>query len=276
MEQRLGCGRVSYRRLGSGPALVLLHGLLGSGWQWKASAERLARRYTCWVLELPGIGQSEAVSDSSLPGLGRWLEQVIEGLGIDHFSLIGSSWGGAVALQFAADDGEGGSEVGQRLERLVVDAPAHPYWTPSRRQRWLLWPLLMRVALRGARWLSTNELRQILAASYGNPERMPPDAVERYQRLLQRPGMGAALAGYARCWQRDQRRLRAGLARIRVPVLLVWGGRDRVVPVASAPALRAHLRCEWKLLPGLGHLPYEEDAAAFTCAIEAFLAAGES
>ncbi|MGH9393268.1 MAG: alpha/beta fold hydrolase, partial [Terriglobales bacterium] len=135
----LAGGSVRFARVGPGHGrdLVMLHGLLGSGQQWRAAAACMGPRFTTWMLELPAISASSNTSGPrplSLPGLAAWLGQATAALGLRRFSLLGSSWGGAVALQFALT-------APSALEGLVLVAPAHPYWTPSRRQRWLLTPL---------------------------------------------------------------------------------------------------------------------------------------
>lgn len=248
-----------FRCWGEGPDVVFLHGLLGWGGQWEACARQLSNRYRCWILELPGISASAAVGDASLAGLSRWLEQAMEELKIGAFELVGSSWGGAIALKFAAC-----SPLQQRLRRLVLAAPAHPFWTPSTRQQRLLTPPWTQIAAWMGAHLPVAACRAILATSFGDPARLRPESVAAYWTTLRQPKLGAAVAAYARGWREDQRQLQSELGRIEVPITLIWGERDRVVPAVTAPALRQALpRAELVILPGLGHLPYEELPEAF-------------
>lgn len=265
-EVQLPAGRLQYERTGAGPDVVLLHGLLGSVAQWQGAMEGLAAQATCWALELPGISRSQAVADASLPGLRGWLEQALGALGLQRFSLIGSSWGGALALEFATASPERG-----RLQKLVLAAPAHPYWTPSRRQRWLLTPPITQAAAWVGARLSEAQHRALLAQMYGDPGRLQPESVRRYHAAFQLPGLGQAVAAYARRWREDQRRLAAALT-LAPPALLVWGGRDAVVPVRTAAALVAALpHAELRVLAGLGHIPFAEAPERFNAAVLPFL-----
>lgn len=258
-----GTSGIAFQQVGAGPDLVFLHGLLGRGGQWQAVAERLASRHRCWILELPGISASAPIADCSLPGLSRWLERALAVLGIGEFELVGASWGGAVALQFAARSGQRA-----RLRRLVLAAPVHPFWRPNRRQRRLLTPPWTQLAAIVGAHLPLGVCRALMAPSFGDPARLPRASVRAYQELLRQPYLGAAVAAYARNWRADQKRLGAELAGIAAPVHLIWGASDRVVPAATAPALgRALARAHLVMLPGVGHLPYEETPEAFCRAL---------
>ncbi|HET9784933.1 MAG TPA: alpha/beta hydrolase [Terriglobales bacterium] len=265
-----GRGRLVYERLGSGPDVIFLHGLLGCAAQWHAAAAGLAGRHTCWLLELPGISASTGGgrANYALAGLSAWLEQAVEALALEGFDLVGSSWGGAIALAFAA-----GATGRGALRRLALVAPAHPLWTPNRGQRLMLRPL----AARAGAWLGAHASpdihRQLLARCYGDPARLAAAAVADYTAVLHQRGLGAAVGGYGRHWRRDHAWLRAQLAAITAPTLLLWGERDAVVPAASAPALRDALPgARLEVLAGLGHLPFAEDPAAFDRALGPFLA----
>ncbi|MGH9415225.1 MAG: alpha/beta fold hydrolase [Terriglobales bacterium] len=264
-----GAGRLVYERLGSGPDVIFLHGLLGCAAQWHAAAAGLAGRYTCWLLELPGISGSTGSGRDrfALAGLSAWLEQAVEALELERFDLVGSSWGGAMALAFAA-----GASGRGALRRLALVAPAHPLWTPNRGQQFMLRPLPARVGAWLGAHSSSDIHRQLLARCYGDAGRLQPAAVADYTAVLHQRGLGAAVGGYGRHWRRDHAWLRARLAEITTPTLLVWGERDAVVPAATAPALRAALPgARLELLAGLGHLPFAEDPAAFDRVLDAFL-----
>jgi len=267
----LPSGRLRFERVGQGPPLVMVHGLLGSGAQWRAAARVLGAHVTCWLLELPGISLSDAIPDATLPGLRVWLEQALAALGLERFALMGASWGGRLAMDYALHSPRRG-----QIERLVLVAPAHPYWSPSRRQRFLLQPAVARVgAWLGAR-LPPAVYRALLGPAYGDPRRIRPVNVADYRAIFQVAGLGEALVGYGRDWRGDQVRLRAGLAQapaaLQAKTLLVWGERDQIVPLATAAELcAAWPQAQLRLLPGLGHIPFDEDPAAFGAAVLPFL-----
>lgn len=260
-ETQLPWGALRYRTWGAAHAdVVLLHGLLGTSSQWTALASRLAPDYRCWALELPGIGASARPRDLSLHGLTAWLEAACRALPLgERFTLIGSSWGGAVALDFAAR-----STLGARVGQLVLAAPAHPLWNPNRAQRFMLRPIQARVgAWLGAR--CTPQIhRALLERIYGDPARLPRESIAEYGATLRQPQLGAAIAGLARQFRAQRRALAAALPRMQTPALLVWGDRDPVVPVATAAALAAAMpRAELEILAGVGHLPFVEEPETF-------------
>src|SRR5947208_14519992 len=92
-------GRMRYLRAGSGPALILLHGLLGYSFSWRYTMPALAPYATVYAPDMLGAGFSErpAGLNHSLRGTARRLLRFIEGLGISSFHLLGTSHGGAVA-----------------------------------------------------------------------------------------------------------------------------------------------------------------------------------
>ncbi|MGH9467487.1 MAG: alpha/beta fold hydrolase [Terriglobales bacterium] len=261
-------GLVRYRCRGEGPDLVLLHGLLGSSAQWEPAMALLSPGHRCWALELPGIGASTRPRDLSLAGMAVWLEQACRALPLaGGFALIGSSWGGAVALEFAAR-----SEMAPRLRRLVLVAPAHPFWRPTPMQRFMLRWLPARIGACLGAHVPQRVQRALLERIYGDPARLATSSVTEYGAILRQPRLGSAVAGCARHFRADRRRLAAALTNLQVPTLLVWGDRDPVVPIASAAALRAALpEARWQLMPGVGHLPFAEDPEAFTAAVLPFL-----
>lgn len=269
LETQLPWGALRYRRWGAAqaassrdcaPDLVLLHGLLGTSSQWAAAASRLAFRHRCWALELPGIGASARPRDLSLQGLTAWLEAACRTLPLgERFTLIGSSWGGVVALDFAAR-----SPLAARLDHLVLAAPAHPLWNPNRAQRFMLRPIQARV---GA-WLGAHSTprihRALLERIYGDPARVPLESIAEYGATLRQPHLGAAIAGLARHFRAQRLALAAALPQMQTPALLVWGDRDPVVPVATARALAAAMpHAELEILTGVGHLPFVEEPETF-------------
>lgn len=254
---------------GAGPPVVWLHGLLGSAAVWRYNTGPMSRYFTIWTGDLPAMGAAEPLLhyDMSLPRLSEWLQEALTPLRGERFSLIGSSWGGAVALWFAAH-----APLANRLERMVLAAPVHPDFHPSPRQRLLLRPFWARLGANLLRHAPMRQKGEILAAMFGDRARIPPDSLAIYQRGLARPDLGRAMAGYVRHWRRDLAALRPALARIQCPVLLVWGGRDRAVPITGAAALQRALPVasltRW---PELGHLPYEEDSGRFNQTVLGFL-----
>ena len=264
--------RVRYLRSGSGPALILLHGLLGYSFSWRFTLPALAEIATCYAVDLPGTGYSDAPSglDRTLRATAERVLKFIDALGLKSYDLLGTSHGGAVAQLVAAISAERGD---RRLERLILVAPVNPY---SRHGR-LLAPFigsrpgsfLFRRTIMRWRILDSVWLRRM----FGDTRRIPPDSLAGYRApILERNGFEHGLQ-IVRSWTRDLHELEGALPTIaHYPTLLMWGTKDPAVPVYSADPLRARFRnCRLITFPGAGHLPYEELPADFNRALSEFL-----
>ena len=125
----VGSASIHWRREGSGPAVVLLHGFPLSGRTWDAVIVRLRDRFTCYTLDLVGLGQSQSASaeDYSSPGQARAFLGTLSQLHVDSYALVGNDTGGWIARELALLDTA-------RVSRLVLtntEIPGHrPPWIP--------------------------------------------------------------------------------------------------------------------------------------------------
>lgn len=252
---------------GAPPVLIFLHGLAAGSFCWRAQLEAWGGWARCLAPDLPGYGGSDPLPgrSASLGELSAALFAWLEALGIGHYRIVGSSWGGSVAMWLAG-------ERAANCERLLLIAPLHPDFIPCGRQRLLMRPLMARMAAGLLRHGPRSIRRQALEAMWGNRRRLQPEVAAAYAEALARTGFGAA-AHLVRGWREDQTALAAAIGQLCAPAMLVWGGCDRVVPAESATALLARLPAgtPLKILPGLGHLPFQEQPAAFQAAVEPFL-----
>lgn len=265
--------RMRYLRAGSGPNLILVHGLMGYSFSWRYVMPALSRVATVYAVDLLGAGFSDRPPDLDCrlrPSAERLL-QFLEKLGILQFDLLGTSHGGAVAIRVAALLQEKRS---LQLRRLILVAPVNP-WSPH--GRWLA-PMI------GSRWGSRVFTRiagnrraahgWALRRLFGDPAKIHPGTLEGYMAPAALPGYleyGLKIASH---WTDGLRELRAALPyAAQYPTLLIWGSRDRAVYASSAEPLRRQFRnCELVVFPGVGHLPYEEAAEEFNQALIRFLA----
>src|SRR6202050_3995248 len=132
---------MAYRREGSGPALLLLHGIAGSSRTWRDVIPHLTGRFTVIAPDLMGHGLSEKpVGDYSLGSFASGIRDLLDVLDIDHATVIGQSFGGGVAMQLAyqhpelcdrlvlVDSGGLGREVNWMLRFMTL--PASEYLMP--------------------------------------------------------------------------------------------------------------------------------------------------
>jgi pimeloyl-ACP methyl ester carboxylesterase len=188
---------------------------------------------------------------------------LMDRLGIARASLVGHSIGGRIAWSFAAAHPD-------RLAKLVLIAPdgfASPGSGYGEAPEVPAMATLMRYVLPKA------VLRASLAPAYGNPAALADETVDRYYDLMLAPGVRDALIARMRQTVREDPRPR--LRTIAVPVLLVWGDRDGMIPVANAEDYHRELPdSRLVTFPGLGHVPHEEAPAETVGSVKAFLDAG--
>jgi len=249
------------------PAILLIHGSNASLHTWQGWAEALRQRYRVVRYDQPGHGltgpqvkgdyRAEAMADTGAMVMAR--------LGINHYAVAGNSMGGWVAwhIALAHPDRVGGL--------VLVDAAGAPDARPARLPigfRLAASPL-MRPLLTS--FTPRSIIAKSLEQSVGNPARVSDAMVDRYWRLLRYPGNRAALAPRAAA-PRDTASMHR-LVAIKVPVLILWGKRDQLIPVANARWFaRALPQAQTIIYPDLGHIPMEEAPARTARDLAAWLA----
>jgi pimeloyl-ACP methyl ester carboxylesterase len=259
-----------YQRAGSGPALLLVHGLMGYSFSWRHAIPALAHQATVYALDLPGTGFSDGSPDidCSLASSAKRLLRFMDQAGIASCDLLGTSHGGALAMMAAA-------LAPQRVRRLILVAPANPWSTHGR----FLIPFLSSRAVAPV-FLQLAPRLRILQEFYfrrlfGDTRRIRPGTLEGYLVPLRTRASFEYGLSVIRTWKQDMRELQAAIPRIaHIPTLLIWGDRDAAVDPASAHRLQAQFEnCRLLMLEGVGHLPYEEVPEDFNRAVAVCLAA---
>ena len=267
--------RVRYLRSGSGPALILLHGLLGYSFSWRFAMPALAPFATVYALDMIGAGFSDRADvDYSMRGTAQRLLRFVDGLSVSSFDLLGTSHGGAVAMMAAAECSARSS--GAALRRLILVAPVNPY---SSHGRWMapffgsdFGSALFR------RFIPQMDLLYPYwhARMYGDRRRISPGTLEGYKAPLNKPGLFDHALSIVRSWTSDLRELETILPRLAgISTLLMWGEKDTAVYASSAKRLAKFFpNSELVLFPGIGHLPYEECPEEFNKVLIDFLRRG--
>lgn len=262
--------RVRFLHAGCGPAIVLVHGLLGYSFNWRHIIPDLAKRHEIFAPDLPGSGFSECSSrlDCSLSASARRLLEFLDALGIQSSELVGSSYGGATAMVAASLDPS-------RVRRLILVSPANPWSRIGRKRlRLLRAPAIATCFPTIARWARPLQ-GYFVRRMYGDPRRMTEETLGSHFKPLERIGVLEHAAGIVKTWSEDMSTLTAALPKIaKIPVLLVWGSRDRTVdPASVVPLSRCFEAARVEIVSGAGHLPYEECPREFLAVIEPFLRA---
>ena len=250
--------RMHYLKCGTGAPLILVHGLLGGSFCWRLNVAELAKRHTVYALDLPGQGLSD-VKPGTDCGMQKQADRIrcfIQKEGLDSVDVVASSMGGAIALLLAAGC--------TAVRSLVLAAPVNP-WSGFGRERVrfcssTMGKLLIRCGLR----FSGRFHHLVLERMYGDTNRIPAGTVEGYSALIRRRGRARSLINILCQWEQDLKALQEAIPRVQAPTLLVWGTRDGAVDVRSAEPLKSRLRCcRVQMLPGAGHLPFEESPEVF-------------
>ncbi len=126
--------RMRYLRAGSGPPLILLHGLMGYSYSWRYAMPALSPFATTYAPDLLGAGFSDRPRgiDHSMRGTALRVLQFAKRLGLSSFDLLGTSRGGAVAMCVAAECVTGNA-AGMHLRRLILACPVNPYSSHGKR-----------------------------------------------------------------------------------------------------------------------------------------------
>lgn len=245
------------------PAILMLHGFGASLHTWEDWARLLETDHRVIRFDLPGFGLTgpDPTGDYTDARSIAVLRALMDHLGLQRATLIGSSMGGRIAWAFAAAHPD-------RVAKLVLVAPdgfASPGIAYGRRQEV---PALMHLL---PYTLPHSMLRANLAAAYADPARMSEATVQRSYDLMRAPGVRRAII--ARMGQVVLPEPEPLLRRITAPTLLLWGEQDRMIPIANAQDYLAALPdARLVALPGIGHVPMEEAPAGTIAPLRDFLA----
>jgi pimeloyl-ACP methyl ester carboxylesterase len=245
--------RVSYLDEGSGDVLLLIHGIGGSSDCWGQLVHKLSKQYRVVAVDLLGHGQSDKPrGDYSLGAFAVWLRDFLEALNIREATVIGHSFGGGVALQFAhqhkeycrrlilISSGGLGSDLGKLLRMLSLPGSEIALQMIASRPAVKLGQALRKRALSSGR--EVTRYSETLKGQAALSNRHSRAAFLRTLRSV------VDHRGQAVC---ALDRLRADL-----PTLIIFGDQDRCIPVAHAySAHEAIPGSELHVLPGVGHQP---------------------
>jgi pimeloyl-ACP methyl ester carboxylesterase len=260
---------------GSGPVLLLIHGMGGTFENWHAVIEPLARQHTVLAPDLPGHGRSApGGGDYSIGALAAGLRDLLVALGHERATLVGHSLGGGIAMQFAY-------QFPETTERLVLVSSGGLGHEVSL--------LLRAAALPGANVFIAataalgSTVGGVLARGLGvvgvRPSADVSEVARGYASLSDRNRRAAFLAtlhgvidtGGQRVHAGDRHYLDEGM-----PTLIVWGDRDPIVPLHHGQnAHEAIPGSRLEVFEGVGHLPQLEAPGRFIAVLEQFIADNE-
>jgi pimeloyl-ACP methyl ester carboxylesterase len=245
--------------------IVLLHGFGSSLHAWDGWAQALRDKRRVVRLDLPGFGLT-GPSPDRVYGLERDIRvtlAVLDRLGIARAVLGGNSLGGAVSWRMALAHPA-------RVEKLIlVDSGGYPPHATSV-------PIGMLILRNSAlSWLMQHTLPKSLVEQgfrnvFGDPSRVTPEMIERSIELTSREGNRGAILD--RGSQRTASTSYERIPELKLPTLIIWGGRDRLIPLDDAQRFHRDIAGSVLVIfDDLGHAPEEEDPVRTVAAVKDFL-----
>jgi pimeloyl-ACP methyl ester carboxylesterase len=244
--------RMRYIDLGEGKPIVMIHGFADSSYCWHENVRPLMNAgFRVVLVDMPGLGQSDIPPMSFNPtaqNLGEEILKLANKLGLQTFSLVGSSMGGGVSLYLSGFHSD-------RVDRTVVIDPA---CFPQKKMGFLA--LMDLGGEPGIQFMGRWSVKMGLKDVFYHGDVVTDILVDEYSRPFAKPGYKKYLIRLLDAFSSEESAgISEHLGEIRVPLLIVWGDRDKWVPPAFGPRLN-------KIVPGskyvsikdAGHLPHEE------------------
>ena len=274
-----------YETYGDGDPVLCLHGLGACLYTWRNLIEPLSRSHKLILVDLKGCGASPKPRDGhySVQDQAELIYQFIQDHDLKNLTLVGSSYGGAVALMVATmlcevDRGRPTKQAGlakqARLAKLIlIDSAGYDESLP--------WHLkLLKTPVLG--WASIHltpgkaSTRRVLRYVYYNHRLITSEQIDAYSKPIRSPGARQALLQTARqAVPKNINELTPKYKDICVPTLIVWGEEDKVIPLKIGKMLAEAIPdSKLVVLPEVGHAPHEEAPEKTIPLIMEFLANG--
>lgn len=266
--------RRAFRIAGSGPALLLIHGIGDNSTTWSTVQTKLAQRFTVIAPDLLGHGKSDKPrADYSVAAYANGMRDLLSVLDIERATVIGHSLGGGVAMQFAYQFpqlvdrlilvGAGGVTKDVNIALRAASLPMGTEALALLRVPLVLPALQVLGRIGGALFGSTGmgrDLPHVLRILADLPE---PKASSAFSRTLRAvvDWRGQVVTMLDRCYLTES-----------IPVQLIWGSKDVVIPAAHAELAHAAMPgSKLEIFEGSGHFPFHDDPDRFVEVVEQFI-----
>ncbi|MDP3501534.1 MAG: alpha/beta hydrolase [Myxococcales bacterium] len=245
---------IHYRDEGQGEPIVLIHGLGASHRVFDGVITEGGEQHRFLAIDLPRSGRSRNWAENTPDAIAAALEPFLVNRGLTHFRLFGHSFGGLVALSYAA-------KFPQRVSSLTV-ASAPALGLPAEARLFLESPL----APMSTMWMSATPMWRPMVKNYlrwlwGQPGAFKDDTVEHYLESLRADGFITGMLDSLRSVGRF-RLPKEALAAGDFPKRVIWGDRDPLVPIIQGEQLATALGADFRVLKDVGHCVPEEHPVA--------------
>ena len=267
---KVGNHRIRYWALGDkGTVVILIHGLGASADIWMYNVGALAKQHRVYVPDLVGFGRSDRPGPSFSPfDYTRFLDDFINILNMDRVNLVGQSLGGGIALHYAL-------QFPQKVNKLVLVDNAglgkEVIWT----LRWMSLPLVGELFS----YPSRKGVEIFFKLAVRNRALVTKDFVELYYDIFSRPGFQKfflmllrQIVNFRGAREEILDPVMNNLYKITQPVLIIWGEKDRVLPLKQGYLGKEKLpNAKLEIMEGCGHIPFFERSDEFNKLVLEFL-----
>ena len=242
---------VHYKKEGSGPVLVLIHGTGASLHTWDEWAERLDDSLTVYRMDLPAFGLTgpEPNGNYSMQMYVDFVDAFAQRMQLDSFAIGGNSLGGAIAWSYTVDHPDKVSKL------LLLDSAGYPHEGASDALAFkiasnpILRPIMRQITPK-------SYIRQNLEQVYGDDSKITDELVTRYHDMALREGNRRAFIDRVHTEHKD---ISGRISEIECPTLIMWGSEDTWTPVEDAAKFNRDISNSTMIMyDGVGHVPMEE------------------
>jgi pimeloyl-ACP methyl ester carboxylesterase len=249
--------KIRYIKAGSSKrSLILVHGLGASAERWEQVIPHFSKNFTVYVPDLIGFGQSDKPNvDYTVDFFSDFVKAFSKSLGIDKSTIIGSSLGGQIAVDYVTKDQ-------QSVDKLVLVSPAG-----AMKQSTPALDAYVMAALYPDPTTAKNAFTMMTGNNKDVPDVIVNDFVQRMRMPNAKFAFMSTLLGL-----KNAPEISTMLELIHVPTLIVWGSLDPVIPVKYAEYFVKKIQdCRFYQIENCGHTPYVEDPKEFSKIVLDFL-----
>jgi pimeloyl-ACP methyl ester carboxylesterase len=244
---------IRYYDVGSGPPLLLIHGIGGDADEWAFCFEALCQSHRVLALDLLGFGRSgKPLIEYHIATFVEVVEHFLKALKIDHAAFLGESLGGWIAAAFAL-------KLPQSVDQLIlVDAAG-------------VWGDIMKLPI-DVRVSTREHLRKVFQLLFYDKRWASEVFVDMAYRLHLERADGPTIDSVLRNQESGRERLDNVIAAVSAPTLILWGEQDEMIPLSVGQRLNELITgSKLEVIPQCGHLPALEKPAEFVRRVLEFL-----
>jgi 2-hydroxy-6-oxonona-2,4-dienedioate hydrolase len=252
--------KIHYLEGGSGPAVILLHGLGGDSSHWALTTPALAKSFHVFVPDQIGFGKSDKpLIPYRVSTFVDFLDGFYKQAGITKATLVGNSLGGWIAMQFALAHPE-------KVDRLVLVGSAG-----LTGERWG-GPKMTKESMLALNPTTREDMKKVMSVVWANKQLVTDQFVEQALTMKMRKNDGYTITQVIESIARGEDFVDGRLGALKAPTLIVWGREDALTPLAIGRALNADIKgSQLTVLEGCGHVPQLECAGGFNAALLKFI-----